>query len=81
VLVVHGRQDHTVPMEDSLELTGCLGSDVIERLWLDKSFHIVILDVERDTVIDAATRFLAQHGGWPAGAGAAQATTAADGNR
>ena len=40
-LVVHGRQDHTVPMEDSLELTGCLGSDVIERLWLDKSFHIV----------------------------------------
>ena len=46
-LVVHGRQDHTVPMEDSLELTGCLGSDVIERLWLDKSFHIVTLDVEK----------------------------------
>ena len=65
VLVVHGRQDHTVPMEDSLELTGCLGSAVIERLWLDKSFHIVTLDVERDTVIDAATRFLAQHAGWP----------------
>jgi carboxylesterase len=61
VLVVHGRQDHTVPMEDSLELTGCLGSEVIERLWLDKSFHIVTLDVERDTVIDTATRFLAQH--------------------
>ena len=58
VLVVHGRQDHTVPMEDSLELTGCLGSEVIERLWLDKSFHIVTLDVERDTVIDTATRFL-----------------------
>ena len=48
-LVVHGRQDHTVPMEDSLELTGCLGSDVIERLWLDKSFHIVTLDVEKAT--------------------------------
>jgi carboxylesterase len=33
---------HTVPMEDSLELTGCLGSDVTsQRLWLDKSFHIV----------------------------------------
>jgi carboxylesterase len=69
VLVVHGRQDHTVPMEDSLELTGCLGSDVIERLWLDRSFHIVTLDVERDTVIDAATRFLAQHASWPAAAG------------
>jgi carboxylesterase len=70
VLVVHGRQDHTVPMEDSLELTGCLGSDVIERLWLDKSFHIVTLDVERDTVIDGVTRFLAQHAGWPATAAA-----------
>ncbi len=45
-------------MEDSLELTGCLGSDVIERLWLDKSFHIVTLDVERRRVIDGATRFL-----------------------
>jgi len=66
VLVVHGRQDHTVPMEDSLELTGCLGSEVIERLWLDKSFHIVTLDVERDTVIDGVTRFLSQHAGWPA---------------
>jgi carboxylesterase len=64
VMVVHGRQDHTVPMEDSLELTGCLGSDVIERLWLDKSFHIVTLDVERDLVIDGVTRFLTQHAGW-----------------
>jgi carboxylesterase len=63
-LVVHGRQDHTVPMEDSLELTGCLGSDVIERLWLDRSFHIVTLDVERAAVIDGVTRFLAAHAGW-----------------
>jgi carboxylesterase len=63
-LVVHGRQDHTVPMEDSLELTGCLGSDVIERLWLDKSFHIVTLDVEKAAVIDAIVRFLNQHAGW-----------------
>jgi carboxylesterase len=66
VMVVHGRQDHTVPMEDSLELTGCLGSEVIERLWLDKSFHIVTLDVERDLVIDGVTRFLGRHAGWPA---------------
>ena len=77
VMVVHGRQDHTVPMEDSLELTGCLGSDVIERLWLDKSFHIVTLDVERDTVVDGVTRFLAQHAGWPAGTAAAQPGNAA----
>ena len=68
-LVVHGRQDHTVPMEDSLELTGCLGSEVIERLWLDKSFHIVTLDVERDTVIDGVDPLpRPQHAGWPSAA-------------
>jgi carboxylesterase len=66
-LVIHGRQDHTVPMEDSLELTGSLGSEVIERLWLERSFHIVTLDVERSTVSSAVTSFLARH----LGAGAA----------
>jgi carboxylesterase len=63
-LVVHGRQDHTVPMEDSLELTGSLGSAVIERLWLDKSFHIVPLDVESGLVIDTAARFFTRYAGW-----------------
>jgi len=67
-LVVHGRQDHTVPMDDSLELTGSLGSDVIERLWLDKSFHIVTLDVERALVAETAARFFARHAGWSAAA-------------
>ena len=64
VLVVHGRQDHTVPMEDSLELTGCLGSDVIERLWLDRSYQNVCIDVEQATVIDSAMRFLGRYAGW-----------------
>ncbi len=59
-LVIHGRHDHTVPMEDSLELTGSLGSDVIERLWLDRSFHVVTLDVERSTVSNAVVGFFAR---------------------
>jgi len=53
-----------VPMEDSLELTGSLGSDVIDRLWLDRSFHLVALDVERAALIESASRFLAKHAGW-----------------
>lgn len=59
-LVIHGRHDHTVPMEDSLELTGSLGSDVIERLWLDRSFHVVTLDVERGAVSNAVVGFFAK---------------------
>jgi carboxylesterase len=64
VLVVHGRHDHTVPMDDSFELTGSLASDVIERLWLERSYHIVTLDVEKAVLIDSVTRFLAHHAGW-----------------
>jgi carboxylesterase len=63
-MVVHGRQDHTVPMDDSFELTGSLASDVIERLWLERSFHVVTLDVERPSVIEGVTRFLGRHAGW-----------------
>jgi carboxylesterase len=59
-LVVHARHDHVVPMDDSLELTGCLGSEIIERLWLERSFHVVGLDVDSGQAIDAATRFVAR---------------------
>jgi carboxylesterase len=63
-LVVHGRHDHTVPMDDSFELTGSLASDVIERLWLERSYHIVTLDVERSVLIDTVTKFLGRYAGW-----------------
>jgi carboxylesterase len=59
-LVVHARHDHVVPMDDSLELTGSLGSEIIERLWLERSFHVVGLDVDSAQAVDAATRFVAR---------------------
>jgi len=60
-LVVHGAKDRTVPLEDSLELVGSLGSDVVERLWLPRSGHLVAIDVDRSRLIEATTRFLSQH--------------------
>jgi len=57
-LVVHARHDHVVPMDDSLELTGSLGSSIIERLWLERSFHVVGLDVDSAEAVEAATRFV-----------------------
>jgi carboxylesterase len=59
-LVVHARHDHVVPMDDSLELTGSLGSDVIERLWLDRSFHVVGLDVDSAQAVETATKFVSR---------------------
>ena len=60
ILVAHGARDHTVPFEDSLELCGTIGSAVIERLWLERSGHLLAIDVERRTLIDAVVRFFNQ---------------------
>jgi carboxylesterase len=60
VLVAHGGRDHTVPFEDSLELAGSIGSAVVERLWLERSGHLLAIDVERRTLVDAVGKFFAQ---------------------
>jgi carboxylesterase len=60
VLVAHGARDHTVPFEDSLELAGSIGSSVVERLWLEKSGHLLAIDVERRTLVEAVGKFFAQ---------------------
>jgi carboxylesterase len=61
VIVCHGGRDHTVPFEDSLELAGSIGSSVVERLWLEKSGHLLAIDVEKRTLIEAVGKFFAQH--------------------
>lgn len=60
-LVAHGELDRTVPLGDSLELVGTLGSEVIERLFLQRSGHLVAIDVERSSLIEAVTRFFDTH--------------------
>jgi carboxylesterase len=60
ILVAHGARDRTVPLEDSLELIGTIGSTTIERLWLERSGHLLAIDVERRRLIDAVTRFFAK---------------------
>jgi esterase/lipase len=60
VLVAHGARDRTVPFEDSLELAGTIGSRVIERLWLERSGHLLAIDVERRNLVDAVARFFGQ---------------------
>jgi carboxylesterase len=59
VLVVTSRQDHVVPPASS-DLLAERVSGPVERLFLDRSFHLATLDVERDivenAVVDFATR-------------------------
>jgi carboxylesterase len=55
--VAHGEKDRTVPLGDSLELVGTLGASVVERLFLPRSGHLIAIDVERSTLIEAVGRF------------------------
>ena len=63
-LVAHGRHDHTVPIADSVELSGLLGAATVERLWLENSFHLVGVDVDQALLIEAILRFFARHARW-----------------
>jgi esterase/lipase len=63
-LVAHGRHDHTVPIADSVELSGLLGATTVERLWLENSFHLVGVDVDQALLIEAILRFFAERARW-----------------
>lgn len=63
-LVIHARQDHTVPIADAFELADSLAGTAIERLWLEHSFHLVGVDVDKPLVIHAITRFFATQARW-----------------
>jgi carboxylesterase len=58
VLIAQGRHDHVVPAADAEELAATLGSSVIERLWLERSFHVVGLDVDAAELTREVTRFV-----------------------
>ena len=60
-LVMHARHDHTVPIAASIALADRLGSPVVERLWLPRSFHLIAVDVERDLVANAACDWVRRH--------------------
>jgi len=49
-MVMHARQDHSVPFACSEELALRLGSGTIEHRTLYASYHVIGIDVERDLV-------------------------------
>jgi carboxylesterase len=56
VLIITSRQDHVVNPEDSDVLAAELGGPV-ERIWLEKSFHVATLDYDRAEVESATVAF------------------------
>ena len=57
-LLLHGRYDHTAPVELSADVSQALGSARVERQILERSFHGVGLDLDRDEACDAVVQFV-----------------------
>lgn len=60
-LIAHGRHDHTVPFACLEALANGLGSTEVKRLPLDRSFHVITLDVEREQVFRAVADHFLPH--------------------
>jgi carboxylesterase len=61
ILVMHGRQDHTVLPFNAEIIYNSVGSTDKELVWLERSYHVITLDHDRDEVFDRTHRFIAEH--------------------
>jgi carboxylesterase len=57
-LLLHGRGDHSVPVAELVRLRQRLGSHAVETHVLERSWHVVTLDYDRDEVARLAGDFL-----------------------
>ena len=57
-LLLHGRGDHSVPVAGLVRLRQRLGSRTVEAHVLERSWHVVTLDHDRDEVARLAADFL-----------------------
>lgn len=61
ILVMHGRNDHTVHPENARYILDNVGSTDKELLWLERSYHVITLDYEKEVVADRTFDFIKEH--------------------
>lgn len=61
ILVMHGRNDHTVPPFNAQLIYDTVASTDKELVWLERSYHVVTLDHDREEVFDRTYRFIDEH--------------------
>ena len=59
LLVIHSHNDHTVHPDNALEIHGRAASADKELIFLDDSYHVITLDVDRLRVYEATFEFIA----------------------
>jgi carboxylesterase len=60
-LVIHARQDHSVPYACSRALAREIGAERVRHRALPGSYHVISIDIERDIVADEVGRFFETH--------------------
>ena len=58
LLVMHSHNDHTVHPDNALEIHGRVASTDKELVWVDDSYHVITLDVDRQRVYKATYDFI-----------------------
>lgn len=59
VLLMTSPEDHTVPPTDSDELAAAVNGPV-ERVTLERSYHVATLDYDRDLIVERSLEFVAR---------------------
>jgi carboxylesterase len=57
-LVLHGRHDHTAPPACAGAISDALGARDVRLVWLEHSYHLLPLDVEKDRVANLVGDFV-----------------------
>lgn len=61
ILVMHGRNDHTVDPSNAQLIYDTVASTDKELVWLENSYHVITLDRDRAEVFDRTYRFIEEH--------------------
>jgi carboxylesterase len=57
-LLIHSRNDHTAHPSNSQVIHDTIASEDKELVWLDRSFHVITLDVDRHDVYERTYDFI-----------------------
>lgn len=63
VLLLHSRNDHTAPPENSEEIEKRISSTDKEVVWYERSYHVLTLDFDKEDVYDRTYRFIKERSG------------------
>jgi carboxylesterase len=58
ILVMHGRNDHTVHPGNAQLIYDGVSSEDKELVWLERSYHVITLDYDRDEVFERTSGFI-----------------------